>query len=1009
MNPSTDAIAASIAAYDPQSTKQRWRSEYGERVHLCPPDQSFRPPQIASRSELGASGFRLEECIGRGGMGEVFRARQIELERDVAYKRLRPDVARASETRTAFLAEAIVAGRLDHPNIVPVYALGEQDGNPFMAMKLVAGQTWHTLLHREEPPELEAQLDILLQVCNAVAFAHSRSIVHNDLKPSNVMIGAFGEVTVLDWGLAVDFRENADPTSRVRHKSSIDRPCGTPSYMAPELALGLGDCIGPWTDIYVLGAILFEILSGHPPHGSDSVDGALECVATGATGELPASIPEPLRDLCLRALARFPHRRQASVSEFQAQLVEFRRNAESHALTGQAQTALQVCRQKADEAALLEESRRQSLYQTMAETASRFRQARALWPANAAALAGECQARHIYAETALRNGDLGVAIAQTREIAALGEPSALLEEQILSARKLRQQLQTSSRRLRWGLRLTVSLVIFCLVGLSVVLMLWKDNAEEQRDRSDRLVGSMLLELYEPLRQVERLDLLEHVAESVRSYYAEIPISGARGDELLHRGTVHRSIADVYALRAQPDGALDRYREALAPLQLLLARDASDPLAHRELASVFTHIGFLHETYGQVDSALEAFTRAIDYLETARALGDPSTDTFLQHQHLGNLLLAQDEAEAALLALERGYASFLDAPNNVQAERLLSSQIYTYLYKMGTIYQSLGRFSRAEAVLREGLAACEQVYAHQPTAATGSSIGEGHDLLAELFLIQIDPIAAQEALHVGLQAKLELLAEHQEQPSLLRGVFRSYGLIGNAHELAGEHHEALQVYRKSLEITGQLVEYDANQAQWQRDRSVAWDDLARVHRRLDQPGLALEASLQALEISERLHARHPDNTTGAYALDWSRFLWVGFSAALVQDTALATDTLRRGVRKLPGHFHLALWHWAFSGETEPLAALDDLEPWQRVLTDYALGVVELSELVATVRSEDQAAQSYPLCVVHSFLGLLADRQGDGQTAREHYRLCLQTDQESLYSLWAAKRLAKLEED
>ncbi|MFP5291247.1 MAG: protein kinase domain-containing protein, partial [Actinomycetes bacterium] len=142
-------------------------------------------------------------------------------------------------------------------------------GELFMAMKLVGGTSWADLLHPRTPEQQErarrhdreAHVQTLLAVCNAVAFAHSKGIVHRDLKPENVMVGDFGEVLVMDWGIAVDVSERPAPDARAPHRTTVASPSGTPSYMPPELAEGRGEEIGPWTDVYLLGATLHEVLT----------------------------------------------------------------------------------------------------------------------------------------------------------------------------------------------------------------------------------------------------------------------------------------------------------------------------------------------------------------------------------------------------------------------------------------------------------------------------------------------------------------------------------------------------------------------------------------------------------------------------------------------------------------------------------------------------------------------------------------------------------------------------
>ena len=180
---------------------------------------------------------------------------------------LRTDIADLTEPRDKFLSEAVVTAELDHPNIVPIHDLGSNaDGALFYSMKRVQGTPWCDVLLEKSVHE---NLSILLKVCDAVRFAHTKGVVHRDLKPENVMLGDFGEVLVMDWGLAI-------ATSLFRCPESITQSTsmgGTPAYMAPEMATGPMDEINELSDIYLLGAILYEVLTNAPPHfGKDPMD-----------------------------------------------------------------------------------------------------------------------------------------------------------------------------------------------------------------------------------------------------------------------------------------------------------------------------------------------------------------------------------------------------------------------------------------------------------------------------------------------------------------------------------------------------------------------------------------------------------------------------------------------------------------------------------------------------------------------------------------------------------------
>jgi tRNA A-37 threonylcarbamoyl transferase component Bud32 len=259
--------------------------------------------------------------LGRGGMGEVLKVTDVEIGREIAIKRVRhADADPAIMER--FLREARIQARLEHPAIVPVYELGhDPDGKPYFTMKRIGGTTLAQLLATDEPGARRRALRALVDVALAIDFAHRRGIVHRDLKPANVMLGEFGEVHVLDWGVARVLVEDApttdsiDPSmalsaseldSATRHGDII----GTLGYMAPEQARG--EPIDRPADIYALGAVLFEILAGAPlhPRGEAAIASTLEDVTRGPRERDPdREVPPELDALCLKAVATRPHER----------------------------------------------------------------------------------------------------------------------------------------------------------------------------------------------------------------------------------------------------------------------------------------------------------------------------------------------------------------------------------------------------------------------------------------------------------------------------------------------------------------------------------------------------------------------------------------------------------------------------------------------------------------------------------------------------------------------------
>jgi serine/threonine-protein kinase len=271
------------------------------------PDTSYRPS--SGSLVKPPDRYVMRTLLGRGGMGEVWLARDVRIDRDIAIKLMRRDRSGSEDAVARFLREARVQGRLEHPSIVPVHDLGEHDA-PYFAMKRLTGTTLLDALSDPAKWSRRALLARLVDVCLAVEFAHQRGVIHRDLKPANIMLGDYGETYVLDWGLAriageAEGIETRDLTSGESGSGQTvaGEMLGTPGYMSPEQMRG--DPVDHRTDIYALGCVLYEILAGAPAVPRDRT---LEITLTAAAHRPTSDAPE-LDDACAGATAANPAER----------------------------------------------------------------------------------------------------------------------------------------------------------------------------------------------------------------------------------------------------------------------------------------------------------------------------------------------------------------------------------------------------------------------------------------------------------------------------------------------------------------------------------------------------------------------------------------------------------------------------------------------------------------------------------------------------------------------------
>jgi serine/threonine protein kinase len=337
----------------------------GEPVALAEPPDREPPPDPSFARSSPSMPFTVVRPHAQGGLGQIALARDDRIMREVALKQILTVHADNPTLRKRFLYEARITGQLEHPSIVPVYCLGDdENGRPYYVMRFVRGRTLDDIIteYTASPNGIVFRelLRRFIAVCQAVAYAHARGVIHRDLKPSNIMLGDYGETLVLDWGLAKDIKNRSDPAVRTpehlgtkkesngKTPSMVGLPqpaheltmqgqiIGTPAYMAPEQAAGRTELHGPVTDIYALGGILYKILTGKSPSaakGATGMNGAVKTltfVESPAPSQVHPGVDPGLEAICRRGMATDPAHRYPRALEM-AQ--EIQRWLDEHPLT----------------------------------------------------------------------------------------------------------------------------------------------------------------------------------------------------------------------------------------------------------------------------------------------------------------------------------------------------------------------------------------------------------------------------------------------------------------------------------------------------------------------------------------------------------------------------------------------------------------------------------------------------------------------------------------------------
>jgi serine/threonine-protein kinase len=435
-----------------------------------------------SKDQLGGPELVLGALLGEGGLGRVYSARERGLDREVAVKVLRAKPS-TREAVSAIVAEALIGGGIEHPCVVPVHRLGrDRDGDPVLVMKRVVGLTWHDLMAQPDHAawgsvagangdRLGAHLSILLQVCSAVVAAHEEGIVHRDLKPMNVMVGRHGDVYVVDWGASSRL---SGPRSEDPDGPGVQ---GTPAYMAPEQISRRAGPVDERTDVYLLGGILHEVLTGRPPHDGTTLRDVLQAAWESLPPVLPASVPTELSEIVRKALSANRDERYPTARAFRDAILVYLAHRAAIALTTAAEGRLQEAR---DTLASGDDAKARATASRFAtEARYGFEQALREWPGSPGALLGLDASTEVLVELELRRRQ---AAAARELLSGLKRPNAELTGRVdqLELELEREHADDQRRRaLEQDLDLTLSarhrVAAYCglnLLAFVFLLTIW---------------------------------------------------------------------------------------------------------------------------------------------------------------------------------------------------------------------------------------------------------------------------------------------------------------------------------------------------------------------------------------------------------------------------------------------------------------------------------------------------------------------------------------------------------
>lgn len=558
----TIALDQSVASLPVEWTPSESDSAKLETIEVSPDslpssnrplDKGFVPArQLAMLGELSSKDaeYRIVGRLGSGGTSIVYQAHQRAIDREVAIKVLRDDLTYSGVSRERFLDEARMIGGLDHPNVIALHEVGiDGSGGLFYSMKRVDGTSWDFRIGEMSQAE---NLNTLLSVADAIRYAHSRGLIHRDIKPENVMLGKFGEVLLADWGLALSLSGD-----QLEETHSIG---GTPAYMSPELAAGQQSEVGFQSDVYLLGAVLFQILTGYPPHHGDNVLACIHAAAHNVIRE--TDVEGELMDIALKAMAMDPADRYQQVELFIKAIVDQRQHDES----------ARLCRRACDRLASASDKHR---YEDFRVADALLVEALEVWPENDRAIKVQDKLRQQFAELATERGDLDLALS-IYQTAGKGD-----SEQATRVRELLRRRSASQARVsRYSALFTQSPDAGLLIEIATGRVVEVNQAFAQMlgYREEELVGRPLQELNHwvcpqereklasELRRTGEIDEFEAVFLHSKGHTIQVLIN-CRVVEVDGEEMVVSTFRDI-SLRKQAENDLKQSQRRLRDLQRL---------------------------------------------------------------------------------------------------------------------------------------------------------------------------------------------------------------------------------------------------------------------------------------------------------------------------------------------------------------------------------------------------------------------------------------------------------
>jgi tetratricopeptide (TPR) repeat protein/tRNA A-37 threonylcarbamoyl transferase component Bud32 len=771
---------------------------------------SATPPSVTGATALAQPGARvgphfgdyeLVREIARGGMGIVYEARQRSLNRVVALKTIRSgELAEPADLRR-FRSEAEAAACLDHPNIVPIYEVGEHDGRAYFSMKFIeGGALTRAVLCLLAAPRTAARL--LATVARAVHYAHQRGILHRDLKPANILIDDAGQPYITDFGLAKRVLNPEEPPAA----GGLTEPgmiVGTPSYMAPEQATGKPEKVTTAVDVYALGAILYELLAGCPPFRGSSRLETLRQVE-GSEPERPRCLnPQADRDLetiCLKCLDKEPRRRYLSAQALAEDLERYLNGEPIEARpAGAGERLWRWCRRKPVVAGL------------------------------AAGLAACIVVGLALVSWQWRRAEHNLLLAQNHFLAA-EEQRRQAEENLHEAERQKVLYERSFHQAHQAVE----------------------------DFSTQVSQSWLINVpgLEPLRK----ELLEGALKYYQDFLDQRKDDPGLRAEL---AAAHFRVAMATSAIGSPPRAVGSYEKARDLYRQLLQTAPEDARIQGELARTYNNMGILLSTTGKPAAALASFQQARDLFTQLLAAhpGDAQLQTDLAGSYI-NIAIGHQEAgriDDARVSFERACALREQAVKAQPTNITFRAELASSYDNLGSLFHRIDHPKEALAHFQKALQLREQLIAkHASSTPLRADLASSYDRIGNWHRVSGKPADALDFYRKG-QAIWQRLAQESPQVTYYQtSLAENYNNTGVTHSLLGQPKESLAAYERSQGLWEKLAHEQPAVGYFRRALARGYLNIGARLGLGGKPAQAAELFERARPILEEMVRSDPDN-------------------------------------------------------------------------------------------------------------------------------------------------------